>query len=134
MSHSNSLGMGGACSISGFALVEILDLVGMRQYVPPKCIVRRLRSVRQVHLDDSLRKLRRLSSSAGFMKLGRRVKPGTEVPLMVKACFVFPSSLCLGVDTGSGVGHLLMGLKKSLMALRFLLGSSIVQRRMRSVR
>ena len=125
--------MGGACSISGFALVGILDLVGMRQYVPPKCIVRRLRSVRQVHFEGTSRKLKMLASSAGFMKLGRRVKPGTGVSLMVKACFGFPSSPRWGVGTCSGLGRLLTGLKKSLMALHFLLGFSIVQRWMRSV-
>ena len=43
-------------------------LEGMRQYVPPKCMVRRLRSVRQVHLEGLLRNARMLASSAGEMK------------------------------------------------------------------
>ena len=111
----------------------MLDLGGMRQYVPPKCMVRRLRSVRQVHLEGLLRKLRMFSSSPYCMKLGRRVKPGTGVSLMVKACFEFSSTPGWGVETRSGTGRLLIGLKKSLMALRFVLGSSIVPRWMCSL-
>ena len=41
---------------------------GMRQYEPPKCMVRRLRSVRQVHFEGSIRNARRFASSVGEMK------------------------------------------------------------------
>ncbi len=84
--------MGGACSIEGFARVGLSDLEGMRQYVPPKCMVRRLRSVRQVHCDGSLRKSSIFRSSAGLMKLSKRVNPGTGVSLMVNACSESSSS------------------------------------------
>ena len=41
--------MGGARSIEGLELVRVEVLGGRRQYVPLKCIVRRLRSVLQVY-------------------------------------------------------------------------------------
>ncbi len=61
-----------------------------------------------------------LRSSASLMKSGSRIKPGTRVCLMVKGCFDSFSSPDQGAnELSSGFGRLLMGLKKSLMALRF---------------
>ena len=45
--------------------------------MPPKCMVRRLRSVRHVHLIGSFRKERMPLSSVGEMKSGMRVRSGT---------------------------------------------------------
>ena len=83
--------MGGAAMMSGFVFVGagevglpllLLDgRKGIRQYVPPKCIVRRLRSVRQVHFEGSSRKARMTASSLGVMKFSRRARPGTDVKL-----------------------------------------------------
>lgn len=42
-------------------------------------MVRRLRSVRQVHFEGSLRKERMLDSSVGVMKFEMRVRPGIFV-------------------------------------------------------
>lgn len=81
MSQENSSGIDGACKIFGFVWAAASDWDDMRQYVPPKCIVRRLRSVRQVHLVESFRKERISCSSAGLMKSWHRVKPGTLLPL-----------------------------------------------------
>ena len=128
MSHWSSSGMGGACSISGVPLVGVSDLACMRQYVPPKCIVRRLRSVLHVHLEESLRKRSMLCSSVGLMKSRSIAKPGTGVLLRVKLCFVSSFPVDLGSDRlCPALEHLLTGLKNSLMALHFLLGRSIVQ-------
>ena len=60
-------------------------------------------------------------SSAGFMKSRSTVKSGTGVPLTVKACFDSSPN-----PDGSAHERLQLGLKKSLMALRFLLGCSMV--------
>ena len=69
MSQANSLGMGGACRIGGVELLVAAPvLVGIRQYVPPKCIVRRLRSVRQEYFEGSLRKLMISCSSVEVTK------------------------------------------------------------------
>lgn len=66
-------------------------------------------------------------SSAGFMKSRSTVKPGTGVPLTVKACFdSAPNPDGEAKKIGSAHERLQLGLKKSLMALRFLLGCSIV--------
>lgn len=120
--------MGGACRISGLALVGVSDFGGMRQYVPPKCIVRRLRSVRQVHKEVSLRKFSILCSSAGFIKFGSKDRPGTGIRLWVKAGFASSSDPDWGGNKMcSALGRLLMGLKNSLMALRFLIGCSMSQ-------
>ena len=88
--------------------------------MPPKCIVRRERSVRQVQRVGLERKLRRVRSSAGVMKSGWRVRPGTRVVCILlgrdksaerggEGIMVLESFLdCLG-----------RGAKKSDMALRF---------------
>jgi len=78
---------------------------GMRQYVPPKCMVLRLRSVRHVQA-GLLRKVRRSCSSGGVMKAGMRDRPGM-------------GSSGLGVD---GLMVLVLGDegKKSVRSLRFL--------------
>lgn len=91
--------------------------------MPPKCMVRRLRSVRQTHLAVSLRKARILHSSFEVMKSGWRVKPGTDVPLDPR-CFDnvltdSSSSLFFGSRDAT---CLATGRKKSLMALRFVAG------------
>ena len=122
--------MGGACSISGFPLAWVSDLGCMRQYVPPKCIVRRLRSVLHVHLEESVRKRSMLCSSVGLMKSRSMVKPDTGVLFRVKVCFVSSFPVDFEFDRFCpALEHLRTGLKNSLMALRFLLGGSIVQHR-----
>ena len=94
--------------------------------MPPKCIVRRLRSVLHLHLEESLRKRSMLCSSVGSIKSRSMVKPGTGVLLRVKVCFVSSFPVDMESDRFCSVlEHLVMGLKKSLMALRFLLGGSI---------
>lgn len=79
---------------------------GMRQYVPPKCMVFRLRSVRHVQA-GLLRKVRRSCSSERVMKAGMRDRPGMW------------SSWGVG---GGGLMVLLWGDggKKSVRSLRFL--------------
>lgn len=101
----------------------------MRQYVPPKCMVRRLRSVRQVQLAGSLRKARILDSSFGVMKSGWRVKPGTDVsrdPRCVDMWLIESSSAILfgSRDTTCFA----TGRKKSLMSLRFVAGERKFER------
>lgn len=56
---------------------------GNKQYVPPKCMVRRDRSVRHVHFEGLLRKARRVCSSSGVIKFSWRVRPGTDGDWMV---------------------------------------------------
>ena len=103
--------------------------------MPPKCNVRRLRSVLHVHLEESLRKRSMLCSSLGLMKSISMVKPGTGVLLRVKVCFVSSFPLVMESDRLCTVlEHLLTGLKNSLMVLRFLLGGSIVQYRSKNRR
>ena len=127
--------MGGACTISGFPLGGVLDLGCMRQYVPPKCIVRRLRSVLHVHLDESLRNLSMLCSSVGLTKSWKMVKPGTGVLLRVKVCFDSSSNMDSEFDRiCPAFERLLTGLKKSLIALRFLPSGSIAQHRRKTRR
>ena len=101
-----------------------LGFGGMRQYVPPKCMVRRLRSVRQVQRFESLRKARMLSSSARVMKDGIRERPGT-IGFCLSIYFgvgslerkIWTSSLDCDVEVDTRLGH---GRKNSEMALRFL--------------
>ena len=120
--------MGDACSISGVPLVGVSDLGCMRQYVPPKCIVRRLISILHLHLEESLRNCSVLCSSVGLMKSSSMVKPGTGVLLRVKVCFDSSFNVDLEPDRFCpAYERLLTGLKKSLMAFRFLLGGSIMQ-------
>ena len=69
-----------------------------------------------------------LRSWAGLMKSCSRAKPGTGVSLRVKACPDFALSPDRVTNTAcSGDEQSLMGLKKSLIAFRFLLGCSMAQ-------
>lgn len=91
-----------------------------RQYVPPKCMVRRERSVRHVHFEGSLRNVRREASSVGVMKFSRISNPGTDVWIGIgrdaDGCWMGLGGL-FGVskDGGNRRGTLAVGRKNSLI-------------------
>ena len=111
--------MGGAEKVWGGG-AGLVVRGGIRQYVPPKCMVRLLRSVRQVHLVESLRSEMILHSSAVVMKFGINVRPDTGVDRSVGSISITDCGW-LSSFSSKLVGYpsRFAGGKKSLIALRF---------------